>query len=60
MINLISNYKMTEVYSIKKRLKKTIFNLLHSKMDLTEARQITIKFINDGDYQTLKKILSTV
>jgi hypothetical protein len=49
---------MTDVYSIEKKLKTTIFNfLLKYTMDLTEAKQITVKFINDGDHRTLKKIL---
>jgi hypothetical protein len=50
---------MTEVYSIEKKLKTIIFNfLLNYTMDLTEAKEITVNFIKDGDHQTLKKILN--
>jgi hypothetical protein len=50
---------MTEVYSIEKKLKTTIFNfLLKYTMDSTEAKEITLNFIKDGEYRTLKKILN--
>ena len=50
---------MTEVYSIEKKLKTTIFNfLLKYTMDLTEAKEITLNFIKDGEHRTLKKILN--
>ena len=48
---------MTEVYSIEKKLKFSIFNILQDIMDSTEAKEITIKFIKDGEYKTLKNIL---
>jgi hypothetical protein len=48
---------MTEVYSIEKKLKTLIFNFLQHKMDSTEAKLVTVKFVKDGDNRTLKKIL---
>jgi hypothetical protein len=48
---------MTEVNSIEKKLKSIIYNFLQDIIDSTEAKEITLKFIKDGEHHTLKKIL---
>ena len=48
---------MTEVNSIEKKLKSIIYNFLQDIVNSTEAKQITLQFIKDGNYNTLKNIL---
>jgi hypothetical protein len=49
---------MTEVNSIEKKLKSIIFNFLQGIIDSTEAKQITLQFIKDGETNTFKNILT--
>ena len=49
---------MTEVYSIEKKLKTTIYNYLQDIVNPTEATQIILQFIKDGKSNTLKKTLN--
>jgi hypothetical protein len=48
---------MTEVNSIEKKLKSTLYNFLQDIINSTEAKEITLQFIKDGNYNTLKNIL---